>query len=321
MPRTLRAFRRRQQRALVRQQLKRLQQLQQDEPEPWTIGRILQSDTRRAFRVRFIEVGLVTSACIAVSAVTLLLTRPRERKAWNEPLSHWTAALSSETVDARDSALGAIEYLQPRSRTIVASVAPLLDDVSMDVREQAVGTLVSLAQASPENASAVRTAASNVLDKSKSRDSQIGAALVLRSLGHDVAAASLLKQAINDSDDRVREAAVDALGQVAIPGDDDAATRLLTRAHDPSARVRTAALAALRALRPADQHLLEVAGFALTDSASSVREEAAYALADFGAGAQRYRELLIDAAHGPDRGVRAAALHALSRIDAARAPQ
>lgn len=324
MPRISRALQRRQQIALARQHLKDVKQverLQRQEPEPWTVARLLQSDTPRAFRASLVKVGFVMSICIALSAVISLLTRPRERKAWNEPLPYWTMALSSTTADTRDSSLGAIEYFQPHSRKIVASVAHLLDDASVDVREHAVSALITLGQASRDNASAVRTQASAVFNTSKGRDARIGAVLVLRSLGHDTAAASLLTQSTSDSDDHVRAAAVDALGQVAAADDGAAATVLLGRLNDPSAQVRTATLASFRALRPTDQILLHVAGSALADSAASVREEAAYAVADFGPGAQQYRQQLLVAARDSDRGVRAAALRALSQIDARHTPQ
>jgi HEAT repeat protein len=261
-----------------------------------------------------LEIGIVLACAAAIVAVVHYFTRTPSRKAWNEPLSHWTAALRSPLPASRDSALIDIEELGAASPSTVALVAPLVEDSDGDIRVRASAMLIALSRAGTKCADAVEQSMLRTVTSGRTAHARAKAALVLGKTRSDSTSTAALMRAIDDPADEVRAAAAFALGEVVARRPADAMRALLRASQDSAADVRAAALESLRRSWPDDESLLRVAAVALGDTSVVVREQAIQALAGFGARALRYRPDIMIASRDADLSVRMAAKSALERI-------
>ena len=261
-----------------------------------------------------LEIGLLISLAGALLAVLSYFTRKPSRKAWNEPLSHWIVALRSPSAQSRDSALGAIEYLGPPGVAMVPLLSPVLEDSDGAIRVRASAMLIELGQAGEGRAS-IRQSMVPLLADGRTGPARAQAALVLGKTQSDEITATALMGAMNDLESEVRAAAAFALGEVATQPHPNALSVLIKASRDPAAEVRAAAMESLRRYWPEHDSVLRVAGTALGDTASIVREQAIHALAGFGNRAHRYRPHIVEvASHDSDPGIRTAANGALKRM-------
>jgi HEAT repeat protein len=261
-----------------------------------------------------LEMGVVFAFAAALVAVVDYFTPPARSKAWNEPLSHWVAALRSPSRALRDSALDAISYLEPTSLSMVAILSPMLDDADRELRARVSSMLIVVARTSHLHASAVQHSMANALASGRSAAARLEAATVLGKTRPDSISLGALMSATTDPDAQVRAAAVFALGDLNFPPTPQEMPALLKATHDPEPDVRAAAIEALGRIWPDHERVLQVAGAALDDSASVVREQAIHTLAAFGARAERYRSRVILASQDTLLGVRSAARQALKRM-------
>jgi HEAT repeat protein len=256
----------------------------------------------------------LVSLAAALLAVLSYFTRKPSRKAWNEPLSHWIVALRSPSASSRDSALGAIEYLGPLGAAMVPLLSPVLEDSDGAIRVRASAILIELGQAGEGRAS-VRQSMVPLLANGRTGPARAQAALVLGKTQSDEITTAALMEAMNDPESEVRAAAAFALGEVATQPHPNAMSALIKASRDPAAEVRAAAMESLRRFWPEHDSVLRVAGTALGDTASIVREQAIHALAGFGNRARRYRSSIVEvASHDSDPGIRNAANRALGQV-------
>jgi HEAT repeat protein len=174
--------------------------------------------------------------------------------------------------------------------------------------------LIAVARASDDHASAVRHSMANALTRGHSAAARLEAVTVLGKTRPDSISLGALMSATSDPDAQVRAAAVFALGDLGVPPTPQEMPTLLNATRDPEPEVRAAAIEALSRMWPEHESVLQVAGAALDDSASIVREQAIHALAAFGARAERYRARVIQASQDTLLNVRSAARQALKRM-------
>ncbi|MES2180145.1 MAG: HEAT repeat domain-containing protein [Gemmatimonadota bacterium] len=238
-----------------------------------TLGRVVTS--------LLLEVGLVLAVAGALLAMTWYFTRQVPQRAWGRPLSYWIAMLDSASPAYRDSAMAALEFLEPSTPAMAGILAARLSDPNASLRVRAAALLITLAESSQERAVDVERAMVSILRRHGANAERIQAALVLSHIWREPATMAALVHAARDTHAEVRSASIFALGSGAARHSRDAMNAVLTGMRDSSAEVRAAAMESLRQSWPDDDAVLAAAAIAVKDTARIVREEAIHALNAF----------------------------------------
>ena len=233
----------------------------------------------------------------------------------------WIAALNSGTTAERVRAaeeLGGVLRLQPNSPKVVSALGLAVQDTSDAVRLAAASAL----SADGVDKFAAVSGLHAMIHDTAHPGVRASVAQLIAVLGEERARPLLpaIREALGDSDPRVRAAALESISMLGSIESGDGAL-VADRSEDSAAIVRAAAFETLRALRPPTSVLLPVARRGLKDEIPEVRKSAASALCTLGQHALPALDDLIAGLEDPDGRTVQSVIFAIAAIgqDAKRA--
>jgi len=235
---------------------------------------------------------MLVGATVVIAGTFQFIRDQQQPTIASRTAGEWELMLWSTHAAHRDSAMGAMRTLEPRSIRTVQAATRLVADDDERVRNGAFHALVDFTRHGPAERDQVRQALRTLMRTSSSRG-RIGAARLMGAIDADarVDVEALLTGA-TDADAAVREASVVAVGRVlhgaplrAPPEEalhDRAVRTLTTAARDHDAAVRDAAVEALFQIWPREQEMLRAVLYDATcDSSADVRARAQLRLREF----------------------------------------
>ena len=212
----------------------------------------------------------------------------------------WMAALRSGTTAEKAraaEALGSVLRLQPNSPKVVSALALAVQDTSDAVRLAAASAL----SADGVDKFAAVSGLHAMIHDTAHPGVRASVAQLIAVLGEERARPLLpaIREALNDSNPRVRAAALESMSTLGSIESGDGAL-VADRSEDSAAMVRAAAFKTLKELRPPASVLLPVARRGLKDEVPQVRRSAALALCTLGQQARPALDDLIARLEDPD---------------------